>query len=225
MAATTEKTFRIFSFYKTNINPQIPMYQKAVFDHFGIPVTHIIDDNCSHGDFMNRIFKTVTDTDYLIFFDIDCAPTRKEWLPALLKDLREPRTLAGGAQTANHIREGRNLYVSPAFFCISTAYLKELGYPDMNITDHADAGQNLTDEVTKQGGNLVYWWPTAMEDKEWYLHHPIHNRFGHGTTYNDMVYHAFESRFDGSKRFQKKCKKILPLTTVLRMKWNQLMKR
>lgn len=218
MAKDRKKTFKIFSFYNHKVNPKVPRYQKAVFRKFGVPVHHIIDEQFSHGDFLNHICRTVTDTDYLIFFDIDCVPTRGEWLPALLEDLREPHTIAGAAQTANHLRDAKNLYVSPFFFGISTAYLKELNYPDMNMTDDMDAGQNLTEEITRRGGNVKYWWPTHIEDEQWYLHHPEHNKFGYGTTYNDRIYHAFLSRHDLSQRFIKKCKSILPLLTKLRLK-------
>jgi hypothetical protein len=52
----------------------------------------------------------------------------------LLNDLRKPDTLVGAAQTANHLREGKNLYSSPLYFAIATAFLKELNYPDMRMT-------------------------------------------------------------------------------------------
>lgn len=203
--------FRIFSFYNSKINPKIPRYQKAVFRYFGFKINHIVDETFpAHGDFLNYICRKVTDVKYLIIFDIDCIPLKKEWLENLMEDLREPRSIAGAAQTANHLRDGKNLYVSPFFFGISTAYLKELNYPDMNMTDDMDAGQNLTEQIIKDGGNVKYWWPTEIEKEEWYLHHPEHNKFGPGTTYNDLVYHAFLSRFDLSNRFITKCKSILP---------------
>ncbi len=127
-----------------------------------------------------------------------------------MQDLAEPHSIAGAAQTANHLRDAKNLYVSPFFFGISTTYLKELDYPDMNMTDDMDAGQNLTEHIIKDGGKINYWWPTAIEEEQWYLHHPEHNKFGFGTTYNDRIYHAFLSRFDLSNRFIRKCKSILP---------------
>lgn len=205
------KLFKIFSFYNSKVNPKVPRYQKAVFRHFGFRINHIVDDTFpSHGDFLNYICRNTTDTRYLIVFDIDCIPVSKGWFKNLMEDLREPATIAGAAQTANHLRDGKNLYVSPFFFGISTEYLKELNYPDMNMTEDMDAGQNLTEHITKEGGNVKYWWPTDIEEEQWCLHHPEHNKFGFGTTYNDCVYHAFLSRFDLSDRFIKRCKLILP---------------
>ncbi len=83
----------------------------------------------------------------------------------------------------------------------------------MNETDDMDVGQNLTEHVIKNGGNIHYWWPTHMEEEQWNLYHPEHKKFGPGTTYNNLIYHAFLSRFDTSGRFVKKCKTILPWHT------------
>ncbi len=203
--------YRIFSFYNKQVNPVVPEYQQAVFRKFGQRVEHIVNDTFSHGDFLNHITRTVTDTDYLVFFDIDCIPVHKDWLEHLLNDLREPDAIAGAAQTANHLQEGKNLYVSPFFFGISTRYLKKLGYPDMELTGDMDAGQNLSVQILKNKGRINYWWPTHIEEEKWYLHHPQHPVFGPGTTYNNAVYHAFFSRFDQSERFKKKCKSVLGL--------------
>ncbi|KAA2239893.1 hypothetical protein F0L74_27285 [Chitinophaga agrisoli] len=206
-------TYKIFSFYNRFVNPRVPMYQRAVFKHFGYEIAHIVNEAFSHGDFLNHICRTVQDTDYLIFFDIDCIPLRKDWLKLLLHDLQEPHTIAGAAQTANHLRNAQNLYISPFFFGVSTAYLRQLGYPDMRMKGDMDAGQNLTEQIIKNGGQVKYWWPTHIEEEQWYLHHPEHNKFGLGTTYNDAVYHAFFSRVDLSDRFIRKCNGVLPWYT------------
>lgn len=200
--------FKVFSFYNHLVNPEVPVQQKAVFNKFGYSINHVFNKKFLHGDFLNHICRTVTDTDYLIFFDIDCIPTRKEWLAELLKEVG-PRTIVGAAQTANHLRDAKNLYVSPFFFAISTSYLKELNYPDMNMTEDMDAGQNLTETISRLGGNVRYWWPTHIEEEKWSLYHPEHTRFGLGTTYNDAIYHAFYSRDNQSDNFLKKCREVL----------------
>ena len=202
--------FKIFSFYNSKVNPKVPKYQKAVFRHFGFTINHIADEGLTHGDFLNQICRNITDIDFLVIFDIDCIPTKKEWFNKVMDDLREPRTIVGAAQTANHLTEGKNLYVSPFFFAISTAYLKELNYPDMNMTEDMDAGQNLTECIIKNGGTIKYWWPTHIEEEKWYLHHPEHTVFGLGTTYNGTIYHAFLSLHNLSVQFLKKCKSVLP---------------
>lgn len=206
----TQPSYKILSFYNHHVNPAVPKYQKAVFNYLGFEVSHFINGRFNHGDFLNYACRHITDTDYLIFFDIDCIPTNKNWIDKLMQDLAEPRTIAGAAQTANHLRDAKNLYVSPFFFGISTAYLKELGYPEMNMTEDMDAGQNLTEEIIRKGGNVKYWWPTHIEEEKWSLYHPVHNKFGLGTTYNDSIYHAFYSRDNQSDNFMQKCKSILP---------------
>ncbi|RPE05974.1 hypothetical protein EGT74_26860 [Chitinophaga lutea] len=204
-----QSLFKIFSFYNQHVNPDVPVFQKAVFEKFGFSINHVFDKRFSHGDFLNHMCRNVTDTDYLICFDIDCIPTTPQWMQLLLNDLLEPRTIVGAAQTANHLRDAKNLYVSPFFFAISTAYLKELNYPDMNMTADMDAGQNLTERILAGNGQVKYWWPTHIEEEKWYLHHPEHNKFGLGTTYNDAIYHAFYSRDNISARFIEKCRAVL----------------
>ncbi|MDF2190582.1 hypothetical protein [Paraflavitalea sp. CAU 1676] len=204
-----QASYKIFSFYKGNVNPRVPRYQKAVFRYFGQTVHQVVREDFDHGDFLNHICRTETGVDYLIFFDIDCVPVSKAWIGWLLSDLQQPRTIAGAAQTANHLRNGENLYVGPFFFGISTAYLKALNYPDMRLTDTMDAGQNLTEVIQQEGGHVKYWWPTQIEKKEWTLYHPVHNSFGPGTTYDNLVYHAFYSRFDLADRFILKSKSLL----------------
>ena len=212
------KTFRIFSFYNNNVQPQIPRYQKAVFKHFGLDVHYVINDEYSHGDFLNYVCRNFTNSDFLIFFDVDCIPVKRKWIDALIADLLYPDSICGAAQTANHLRDGKNLYVSPFFFGISTAYLKKLNYPDMRVTEDMDAGQNLTEQIRLHNGNIHYWWPTSIEEEQWTLYHPKHTKFGLGTTYNNLIYHAFFSRVDLSKRFINKCKIVLPWYIKLYLK-------
>jgi hypothetical protein len=214
-----QSLFKIFSFYNKDVNPEVPILQKAVFKHFGFTVNHIFNNKFSHGDFLNDVCRTEHDTDYLIIFDIDCIPTQKKWFSLLMDDLLEPHCLVGAAQTANHLRDGKNLYVSPFFFAISTEYLKMLQYPDMRMTkqikkredfpDAVDAGQFLSESVIRQGGKLKFWWPTHIEEDKWPLYHPEHSRFGLGTTYNDSIYHAYYSRNNLSDRFLNKCRSVL----------------
>lgn len=219
MAETIQnKTFKIFSFYNSKVHTLTPKYQKAVFNYFGFDIHYIVNEQFSHGDFLNYVCRNITDADYIIVFDVDCIPLTKSWINKLLADLEPADSITGAAQTANHLREGKNLYIAPFFFGISTAYLKKLNYPDMRLTPDMDAGQNLTQVIQKHGGHIVYWWPTHIEDERWPLYHPEHTMFGMGTTYNDAVYHEFYSSINLSPRFIAKCKSILPWYTKLYLK-------
>ncbi len=212
--------FKIFSFYNSRVNPKVPEYQKAVFRHFGCTINHVVKEDFTHGDFLNYICRNIKDTRFIIIFDIDCIPLQTEWLTKVLADLSEPDTITGAAQTANHLRDAKNLYVSPFFFAISTEYLKELDYPDMNMTEDMDAGQNLTETILKKGGKIIYWWPTEIEEKKWSLYHSEHKVFGLGTTYDHLIYHAFLSLHNLSGRFIKKCKSVLPWY-YFKLKWRK----
>ena len=188
--------FKIFSFYNAEVAAEIPDYQRQVFAKFGLSINQVYHPTMTHSEFLHQTCKQVTDTDYLIFFDIDCVPTQRMWLNKLITDLLEPRTIVGCAQSG---QQGCNLYVSSFCFAISTAYLRELNYPE--------AGQSLTDHIRQQGGGVSFWWPTHVEDPRWQLKHPVHKSFGPGTTYDDMVYHAFE--WSDGTGFINKCKEIL----------------
>lgn len=205
------RSFGIFSYYNHQVSVRLVNYQRTVFNYFGFEVNQVENNKYSeHGDFLNDIIRNVTDPDYIIFFDIDCIPVSKDWFNKLWIDLQKRDTIVGAAQTANHLQEGKNLYVSPFFCAISTDYLKKLKYPDLRITETMDGGQNLTEVIRRANGNICFWWPTDIEEELWDLYHPEHTRFGMGTTYNNAVYHAFFSRMDKSERFIKKCKEILP---------------
>jgi hypothetical protein len=53
-----------------------------------------------------------------------------------------------------------------------------------------------------------FWYPTHVEQEKWDLYPD--KKFGYGTTYDNRVYHAFESRLSSAQNsFIKKCKEIL----------------
>jgi hypothetical protein len=82
-----------------------------------------------------------------------------------------------------------------------------------------DAGQNLTEAVIKNGGNINYWWPTHIEVEEWALYHPVHTKFGHGTTYNDAMYHTFQSTLPGITSFLSYLHKNFPKEKLQRLRF------
>lgn len=214
--------FQIYSYFNSKVNPKVPVFQKAVFNYLGFTIHQVQNEEYGeHGDFLNDICQTVRDTKFIIVFDIDCIPLHENWINQLLQDLKEPRTLAGAAQTANHLLDARNLYVSPFFFGISTDYLRELDYPNLKMTTDMDGGQNLTEAVKANGGTIRYWWPTEIEEEKWSLYHPEHTVFGPGTTYNHSIYHAFFSLHNMSDRFFRKCREVLPWY-YLALQWKKL---
>ena len=211
--------YKIFSFYNKEVNPRVPVYQKAVFRHFGFQIQQVYNNEFSHGDFLNDICRQVTDAEYLIVFDIDCIPVNKKWIDDLLADLKQPDSLVGAAQTANHLRDGKNLYISPFFFAIATEYLKELNYPDMRMTEQIKKAMIFRTPwmqvsiCRKSLPNRVAGWysggPRILKKTNGRYTTRNITRFGLGTTYHDNIYHAFYSRSNLSNRFLEKCKQII----------------
>ncbi|MEP6951090.1 MAG: hypothetical protein ABI863_17510, partial [Ginsengibacter sp.] len=64
-----------------------------------------------YGDFLNHVCSDIKEAEYLVIFDIDCVPIKKDWFNNVTEELHEPRTIIGAAQTANHLRNAQYLYV------------------------------------------------------------------------------------------------------------------
>lgn len=196
----------ISSFYKSNISPYLLFYQKVVFKMLGIPLHQILDDNISHGTFMTKTLRSV-DADYFVFFDIDCIPLSPKVIPIIIEQIKDNKTIAGAAQTANQYNEGKNTYVGPFFMGISKKVYQLLDEPDLNESkiDEVDVGGILSKLAPQKNITLKYWYPTDVEQDKWPLY-PT-GKFGIGTTYEDLAYHLFESRYSYNiVRFIKKSK-------------------
>ncbi|WP_159022660.1 hypothetical protein [Formosa sp. L2A11] len=194
------------TFYKSNISPYLLFYQKQVFKMLGIELHQICDNDITHGDFMNRILRE-EDADYFIFFDIDCIPLNPKVIKKVLDEVVNKKTISGCAQTANQYYNGENIYVGPCFFCISKEVYNLLGQPDLNEDREVkvDAGGILSKLAPNHNINLSFWYPTAIEEAKWKLYPD--KMFGIGTTYEDSVYHLFESRYTANiAKFVRKSK-------------------
>ncbi len=85
-------------------------------------------------------------------------------------------------------------------------------YRDMNYSNLDENGEDdvagiLTRLCKKNNLPYKYWVPTDMEIPKWNLFGL--GKFGLGTIYNGLVYHAFQVRDGNHHRFINKCKKIL----------------
>ncbi|WP_434037637.1 hypothetical protein [Formosa sp. 4Alg 33] len=183
----------ISTFYKSNISDYLLFYQKQVFKMLGLELNQICDNDISHGDFMTRILRD-TEADYFVIFDIDCIPLKKEAISRVIEEIKD-NTISGCAQTAKHFNNGKNIYVGPCFFAISKEVYNLLGRPDLNENKvlEVDAGGILSKLAPEYGVKLNYWYPTDVEEEKWELYPD--KVFGIGTTYEGLVYHLFESRY------------------------------
>jgi hypothetical protein len=198
---------KIFSYYQSNIDNKIVYYQKAVFDKLEIPILQICSDK-SHGEWLNELILSLADEKYIIIFDIDCIPLSKMTLIKMLQDIQDGQTLSGAIQTANHKSNGENIYVGPFFMGFSINLLRDIGEFNFNESLLNDVGAEFSQKVISMNKKIKYWFPTKIEIPKWKLYPDQY--FGLGTTYDGLVYHAFEIRIPFNKyRFIKKCQSIL----------------
>lgn len=204
----------IYSVYSDNIDKDVVFYQKEVFNYFNIELKQLeFPIHYTHYDMLNSLFSYCTDT-YVIIFDSDCIPLKKDFLDRILDEIKNENTLSGIAQTANHLSEGKNTYVGPAFFGISMKLYHEIGSPPFNSNNVGDIGHRLTYSCREFNRSIIYWYPTHIEIPKWVLYPD--KIFGLGTTYENLIYHQFNIAISpywdhrpNVKMFVEKAKKII----------------
>ena len=199
-----EKTL-LTSFYRSNMSASVISYQKKVFDLFGLPIVQVTSSQ-THAEFLRETLLK-TEKEFVLFFDIDAIPLQKEAIFLALKDLQQNFTITAALQTASHLNNGKNNYAGPFFLGIKTAFYKECGAPSLEFSDEYDVAGILSDRAIKLSKAIKYWVPTHVERRKWNLYRV--GDFGLGTTYNGMIYHAFEGREGNTFSFINKCKRVL----------------
>jgi len=195
---------KAISFYNNNINPELVEYQKKVFNHLGIDIEQVCHD-LGHGEAIDEWIRN-NEWESVAIFDIDCIPLNKIAYHHAIAQASE--SVFGAAQKANHIKDS-SVYASPAFICFSKQVFDKLGWPTFKEGFGFDVGGFVSHVARQVGVNVSLLWPTDVEDEKWELTEDI--KFGHGTTYQGMIYHAFESRFnhESTSRFISKCKEVI----------------
>jgi hypothetical protein len=196
----------ITSFYNEKISKSTVDYQRRTFETLNIPLDQSFG-NCSHGEFLTKMIKTYSHKKFIIFFDIDCIPLHQFALIKILQDIQDESTISGPVQTANHKNNGANIYIGPFCMAISTKIIRELKITTLEKDDLHDVGGSLSTLALKNNISLKYWFPTSVEEPRWKLY--PNSFFGKGTTYDGLIYHAFESRLNNNSRFIKKCKFVI----------------
>lgn len=205
----------VYSPYQSNINSQIIEYQKKVFDKFDIKLNQIltsITNSKTHGTFLTEI-STNEDVDYIVFFDIDAIPLKKDFLQISLNRILNKRAILGIEQFANHAKNSE-IYAGPACFLISKKTYVEMNFPTYETNDCGgyDCGQYLSILAKKKNVEINFFKFKECVIPRWRLDNK--RRFGIGSTYEDLVFHNFESRDHKSGSlesdiFINKCKEIL----------------
>jgi len=200
----------IYSVYASDLDPDIAIYQKKVFDKLNININQIIYDktNCfnDHGRLLTEISRNFKN-DFFIFFDVDCIPLNDKFYNILLQYIKKD-ILSGAIASANHILPD-NLYVHPCFFGFSKKLYIECNEPNLEEYENGDVAQIFTDICVTNGYPIKYWNITNGGDNCWDLPDDG-GKFGHGTIYDNMIYHQFEIRSESQHDgFINKCKTIL----------------
>lgn len=196
----------IYSYARTNLDKQIAYYQKLVFDKLEIPLLQIITSETHAKALENIVLES--NANYILNFDVDCIPLTKNFLPIICNQIRDHNTLAGAIQSANHLNRFKS-YVGPCFCGFSKKLYTDCGSPSFVEYVEGDVMQKFTDECVRFNKIIKYWMVTSGGDELWEIS-SYGLKFGHGTIYENMIYHQFEIR----NKFQhagfiEKCKEVL----------------
>jgi hypothetical protein len=197
---------RIVAFYNDNIPEDVVNAQKAVFDRFGVPIEQVLTP-LSHPDAIDNYISN-NQFDVLTIFDIDCIPLRKSTITDAISIVTKTNCIYGAIQNANYI-EGSSDYASPAFLCFSRQTYKLIDRPSFKETSRADVGAELTYMAIEKGLGVKLLKVSHVNVPLWKLSDGT--MFGHGTNYENKVFHAFEIRkTHGSKKlFIEKCLEVI----------------
>ena len=215
----------VVSIYMPNIDAEVVNAQARVMSRF-MPADWNFEQRrvplalYAHADAMRYCIDHCT-TDVIAFLDIDCIPLNPSALPYLSNHAAQGE-LVGCAQRANHIPNGAHIYAGP--FCMAFSRQKYVALGSPVLREAMLQGRPYRPIAGQRGDvceELTYVWeqykhpvtllrPTHVENPLWNLE-PGRERFGHGTTYGDLFYHAFEARVsrDRQNRFIEKCKQVL----------------
>jgi hypothetical protein len=197
---------KIVSFHWDKIPDTVRLHQKMVFDHFGLAIEQVIT-GLAHYDAIDK-WIAENEFDVMVLFDGDCIPLDKWAVPAYINQARSEKSLLGGIQNANHIKESPD-YVSPGFMVLTNDIYNLIGRPSFHDSDLWDCGGQLSLECYLNNVKVVLLPVTHVMQPRWKLRSG--GMFGIGTTYDHSIFHAFESRMNSNAIgiFEKKCLEVV----------------
>jgi hypothetical protein len=191
---------KIVSFYHKNLNPEIKLIQKKIFDKLGIELTQV-EFSGSHGSAIND-FLNNNSWDIVTLFDVDSFPLKKEVISEVLSNI-DDFTIYGNAQVSNS-----EPYAAPSFITFTKNLYESSIHKNFDGSMYSDDGKNFYEadcgeifvkENIKRGVKLILKYPTKNEiDMEWgFKGNEKFKKFkyGIGTTFESDVYHCFQIRF------------------------------
>ena len=200
--------------------------QEKVFTKFNLPINRFYHNfnQSGMGPKITDIVRYFSNyVDYFIILDIDICPLKASFVEEIIDKIKDGKTLFGGAQQSNHIvvnNSKQHMYASLSFMGISSELYRRLGEISFNYNERGDVAEELTWKVEELGYNLCLSFPSSfceLSDEEMLVsgmpkHWDLGNglKFGLGTTYGDMVFHAtMQSLPRSTDIFIQKCQEIL----------------
>lgn len=192
----------IISVYNEIIPETVVESQRRVFEEFGETIIQINPSTWKcHGTALDDHLKN-NKWEYAIVFDIDCIPLKKNTVKEAREWVNNNIGLYSVAQNPNHI-QGAPDYASPAFIAFSRKTYEKLGEPSFVADSGWDVGGEYTHNALAQNIQIKLMYPSNVEIPKWKLRDGT--EFGIGTTYDNEIYHHFESRIS-TELFVDKCK-------------------
>lgn len=197
---------RIYSLYWDNINPDIVVGQKAVFDHLQLNISQHRINGFSHGEWIDWIMTRMDDVDAFLFIDIDCIPLSREKVLSNFSKVTSTGTLIGAEGAANHIDPNRS-YAGAWYSYINRKVWDMVLRPSAKPIPQADVCQLWTDTWKAHNAPVELIAPTACLEPKWDLPGRP-NAYGIATTYGDDCFHVFEARHGNEKHFVERCRQM-----------------
>ena len=197
---------KIVSCYYENLkDTNVPLYQKKVFDKFNINLEqHCISSR--HSSFIDEVLRK-DDSDIYCFFDVDCIPLVPNFIDIALDRLfSKQHSILGIEQQCNCNDSNNFIYCGPACFLITNETYNILGKPSAKETYRADVIGEFTYSALEKNVDTLYFKKTSSENNLWKLGE--NDFFGHGTIYENILYHQFEISTNIDK-FINKCVEVI----------------
>ena len=190
---------KIVSFYHKNLNPEIKILQKKVFDHFDINLIQFEFDG-SHPQAI-EFFLENNKWDLITLFDVDCIPTENKVITEIL-EIVDDNTIYGNAQFSNC-----SPYVGPSFMSFTKKLYENSNHKKFHdgyylckngVETSFDCGEIFVKENLKKGNKQVLSYPTSVIKKKWRFDGDEtfpKFEFGVGTLFDNKTFHCFQIRF------------------------------
>lgn len=183
---------------------------KMVMDHFEIPINYH-QENTNHGLWMDRVFRQAT-SDIIVIFDADCVPINKEKTFDCIRYVKNSKSFLGLAMAANHIHPKSHIYAGGVFYVVAKECWEKLGRPSFTESRRGDCTEEFTYVAEEAGIRYRCLYPTTFEREPAEGIWPLGNYgyYGIGTTYDNTVYHLFQSRMGNNlDLFLQRCDEIV----------------